>query len=433
MRMNKRDENKPGYKKTKTGWIPEEWKCVPFTKLFDRASLPVTVEPEATYREIGIRSHCKGIFLKEEVVGRTLGNKRVFWCQPGTLVFNIVFAWEQAVAILGAETEGLIASHRFPMYKAKNGCASEMFYLWFFSSPRGKHGLALASPGGAGRNKTLGQGELNFLFLPVPPLPEQKRIADLLSTWDRAIALSNRLIDAKQRLKKGLMQQLLIGRMRFPEFGKPVKEKGKLPEDWEIKPLGSFGSFSKGKGISNNLKRETGFPCITYGEIYGKHEIVIKDFCSCIDGDTAHNSQLISKGDILFAGSGETLNEIGKCVAFTKDEEAYAGGDIVIFHPESVYSLYLSYSLNSDLLIRQKRKLGQGHSVVHIYSAGLKTLQVPLPNLEEQTCIASILSVCDREIQLLAQKRDRLHEQKKGMIQKLLTGEVRVKTRARRE
>jgi type I restriction enzyme, S subunit len=226
--------NRPGYKKTKVGWIPEEWACLPFTEVFQRATKQVSVKPNDKYRQIGIRSHCRGVFFKDEVTGKALGKKRVFWCQPGALVFNIVFAWEQAVAALGEETEGMIASHRFPMYRAKNGRANERFYLWFFSSPRGKHGLTLASPGGTGRNKTLGQGELDFLFLPVPPLPEQERIAAVLGAWDRAIGLTDRLIEAKQRLKKGLMQQLLTGRLRFPQFGKPARKHGELPKGWKM-------------------------------------------------------------------------------------------------------------------------------------------------------------------------------------------------------
>ncbi|MCK4869829.1 MAG: restriction endonuclease subunit S [Gammaproteobacteria bacterium] len=221
------------------------------------------------------------------------------------------------------------------------------------------------------------------------------------------------------------MQQLLTGRMRFPEFGESAADKGELPKEWKIKSLDLFGSFLRGKGISNSEKTETGIPCITYGEIYTRHEFVIKNFYSFIDNSTARKSQRIKRNDILFAGSGETLDEIGRCVAHTKDIEAYAGGDIVIFRPKGVNPLYLSYSLNSELLIRQKRKLGQGHSVVHIYSAVLKTLQVPLPSFEEQHCVATILSSCGQEIDLLFGKEIAFREQKKGLMQKLLTGEVR--------
>ncbi len=163
---------------------------------------------------------------------------------------------------------------------------------------------------------------------------------------------------------------------------------GWIPGDWEVKLIGSFGLFSKGKGISNSEKKEKGLPCITYGEIYTTHDYVIKDVHSFIDIETSKKSQQIKRNDILFAGSGEILDEIGKCVAYTKKVEAYAGGDIVIFSPNNVDCIYLSYSLNSDLMTRYKRKLGQGHSVVHIYSSGLKKLYVPLPPLPEQKKIA---------------------------------------------
>ena len=201
---------------------------------------------------------------------------------------------------------------------------------------------------------------------------------------------------------------------------------GWVPEDWEVKPLRSVGLFSKGKGISNSDKKETGIPCITYGEIYTKHDFNIKEFQSFIDTETTKTSQRIKKNDILFAGSGETLDDIGKCVAYTKNVEAYAGGDIIIFSPTGVESVYLSYSLNSDLITRHKRRLGQGHSVVHIYSSGLKTLHVPFPPLPEQKKIAKILSIWDQAIEQTCKLIDAKKRRKKALMQQLLTGKKRM-------
>ncbi len=197
---------------------------------------------------------------------------------------------------------------------------------------------------------------------------------------------------------------------------------GWIPEDWEVKPLGSFGLFSKGKGISNNEKKETGIPCITYGEIYTTHNFTIKEFQSFIDIEEIRISRRIKKNDILFAGSGETLDEIGKCVAYTEDIEAYAGGDIVIFSPIGADSTYLSYSLNSDLIARHRRRLGQGHSVVHIYSGGLKTLLAPLPPLPEQNKIAEILFTWSEDIEQTQKIIEAKKRRKKALMQQLLTG-----------
>lgn len=184
--------------------------------------------------------------------------------------------------------------------------------------------------------------------------------------------------------------------------------------------------FSKGKGISNSEKKETGIPCITYGEIYTKHNFIIKEFQSFIDTETAKISQRIKKNVILFAGSGETLNEIGKCVAYTKNLEAYAGGDIVIFSPNGVDCIYLVYSLNSDLITKHRRKLGQGHSVVHIYSSGLKTLHVPFPPLPEQKKITVILSTWNEAIEQTRKLIDAKKRRKKALMQQLLTGKKRL-------
>lgn len=203
-------------KKTVTylGEIPSDWELKPISEIVLKAKKPFTPEPETLYREIGIRSHCKGIFHKEEVTGASLGNKSVFWIQPDCFVVNIVFAWEHAIAKTTEAEVGMIASHRFPMYKPKKGVLDLDYLLYYFKTARGKHLLGLASPGGAGRNKTLGQGEFAKLKIPVPSLAEQKRIVAVLSEADREIELLKQQIATLKEQKKGLMQKLLTGEIR---------------------------------------------------------------------------------------------------------------------------------------------------------------------------------------------------------------------------
>ncbi len=174
-----------------------------------------TPKPDDLYREIGIRSHAKGIFHKEPVTGMSLGNKSVFWIEPDCFVVNIVFAWEQAIAKTTEAEVGMIASHRFPMYKPKEGVLDLDYLLYFFKSAKGKNLLELASPGGAGRNKTLGQSEFLKLKIPVPPVEEQMKIVRLLNAADKEIELQKHKIEAIKLQKKGLMQQLLTGKKRL--------------------------------------------------------------------------------------------------------------------------------------------------------------------------------------------------------------------------
>ena len=126
-----------------------------------------------------------------------------------------------------------------------------------------------------------------------------------------------------------------------------------IPSDWEILPLSSLGSFSKGKGILKEQVIESGLPCIRYGEIYTTHNFILKKFKSFISEEVAAESKEIKNGDILFAGSGETLEEIGKAVAYVGNEKAYAGGDVIILSTNgNVNAECLSYILETDIVRR---------------------------------------------------------------------------------
>ena len=201
-----------------------------------------------------------------------------------------------------------------------------------------------------------------------------------------------------------------------------------IPSDWTISHLGELGVFSKGKGILKEQVIEEGLPCVRYGEIYTTHDFIIKRFKSFINDDIAKESKEIKRGDILFAGSGETVEEIGKAVAYLGNEKAYAGGDVVILSTTNgVDAECLSYVLETDFVRRQKRVLGQGNSVVHIYSSDLSKVKIPLPPLPEQKAIAQVLSTADAAIhtteKIIAQKELR----KKWLMQQLLTGKKRLK------
>ncbi|MCL5058012.1 MAG: restriction endonuclease subunit S, partial [Actinobacteria bacterium] len=146
---------------------PSDWRIVELGELLEKVRKPVEVISDYEYQEIGIRSHGKGLFYKEPVKGSDLGNKSVFWIEADCLIINIVFAWEQAVGITTTQEKGMIASHRFPMWKSK-GNVELNYLLKFFLTPSGKNLLELASPGGAGRNKTLGQDEFNKILACIP-------------------------------------------------------------------------------------------------------------------------------------------------------------------------------------------------------------------------------------------------------------------------
>jgi type I restriction enzyme S subunit len=155
----------------------------------------VAVDTSQTYREIGTRSFGRGIFHKEPISGVALGNKRVFEIHPGDLIVSNVFAWEGAIAVAGSSEQGCIGSHRFMTFVADPQGADPRYVCYFFLSEFGMPLIQSASPGAAGRNRTLGINAFEELRIPLPDIGEQRRIASLL---DRAYDVLSR-IEAREK------------------------------------------------------------------------------------------------------------------------------------------------------------------------------------------------------------------------------------------
>ena len=179
-------------------------------------------------------------------------------------------------------------------------------------------------------------------------------------------------------------------------------EVGVIPEDWEVDTFKNVGAFFKGAGISMKDTRPTGLPCIMYGDIYVKYDTHFKKCDFRIDISTALKSSKAIQNDLLFTASGETAEEIGKCVSYQGNVNIYIGGDIIAIRPSSKYdSLFLSYVQNSVSLIKQKATLAQGHTVVHINKQNIESLRFVCPPLPEQHRIAKALSDMDSMISSL--------------------------------
>lgn len=138
----------------------------------------VTLSAAEEYVEVGLRSFGKGIFHKPAATGVQLGSKKVYKIEPGDLVISNVFAWEGALAVASESETGLIGSHRFMTWLPREASQVDVRYLWhYFLSEPGLLHLRRASPGSAGRNRTLGIAAFEGVKIPLPDLPEQQRIA----------------------------------------------------------------------------------------------------------------------------------------------------------------------------------------------------------------------------------------------------------------
>ena len=403
------------YKKTKAGILPGDWDVYMLGDCLSRVERPVEVKPNELYTQIGIRSHGKGLFYKEPVIGVALGNKAVFWIEPDCFIVNIVFAWEQAIGKTTQSEVGMIGSHRFPMYRPVNDRVDIDYLISYFLTKRGTDILEAASPGGAGRNKTLGQERFLKSKIVLPPIEEQQKIAAILTTQDRVIELKEKRLAEKQRQKKYLMQQLLTGKKRLPGFS----------GEWKNIKLCEVLSERKEKNVEQNLRICS--VAVQKG-VVDQVEHLGRSYAA---NDTS-NYSVAHYGDIIYTKSptGDFLYGIVKQNLL---QETVAVSPLYgVFTPLTFGLGYFLHTYFQSAICARNYLLPivqkGAKNTINITNDTFISSKLYLPlDVEEQKAIADTFIAADREIDLLRQDIEQEKQKKKALMQLLLTGIVRVK------
>ena len=414
-------EVKPGYKQTEVGVIPEEWEVCPIRQKGEVVTGKALAAnaPGAQRPYLRTKNVFDGRIDIDDVLTMPMTDEQFaqFRIRTGDVLLNEGQSLELVgrCAIYQDEyPEPCAIQNALLRFRARTGVSDKFAsYLFRHCQHTGIFArIALQTTSVA----HLGGTRFERLLLAWPTQPEQRAIATALSDVDKLVGALDRLIAKKRDLKQAAMQQLLTGETRLPGFH----------GEWDVKRLGSLGTFLKGAGVKKDEALSGDLPCVRYGEIYTHHHNVVRVFNSFLSVSVAAAATPVRKGDLLFAASGETKDEIGKAVAFVHDCEAYAGGDIVILRPEASDALFLGYYFNSRAIQKQKANRGQGDAVVHISAASLSAIEVTIPALPEQTAIAAVLTDMDAELAVLEQRQAKTRALKQGMMQELLTGRIRL-------
>lgn len=242
----------------------------------------------------------------------------------------------------------------------------------------------------------------------IPLEPEQEKIAEILSTWDEAINLTINLIENKKQFKKALMQNLLTAKIRFPEF----------KDEWRETKLGQFLKEKSDRNIKNidlvlSVTNKFGF--VTQVEYFDKS----------VASDNTANYKIVKKGN--FAYNPSRIN-VGSIALLENYEIGILSPMYVVFEClKNLDNRFLNFWFQSHNFIGNLYKYLAGSVRESLNFKDMKTISIKLPNLKEQQKIAEVLTACDDEINLLNLKLENLKKQKQGLMQKLLSGKVRVK------
>ena len=271
-----------------------------------------------------------------------------------------------------------------------------------------------STQGGAIKN-LVGMDVFRTITVVLPPLSEQRAIAEALSDVDGLLNALEALIAKKRAIKQATMQQLLTGRTRLPGFS------GK----WETKQLGNIASFFKGSSLftKTDMSLDGKRRCIHYGELFTTYGEYISEV---LHGTDREESFFLSvSNDVLMPASDVTPNGLATASCIS-ESDIILGGDILVIRvpTEILNGVFLAYAIKINR--NQVMQLVTGTTVYHLYGRDMANFKFDLPSIQEQNAIVRVLSDIDAEIAALEQRRDKTIAIKQGMMQQLLTGRVRL-------
>lgn len=392
---------KPGYKLTKLGWIPEEWEV---RKLDDVAE---------------IHNHLR--FPLSETVRKGMQGPYPYYGPTKAQDYLDHFRVEGKYVLIGEDGDHFLKFQTQPMtllvdgqynvnnhahlIKGTESCETEWVY-WFFNSRDLTNDITRQ---GAGRYK-LTKDALKRLVLVVPPVSEQRAIIDILNALKRQEKAIRALVKAKSIYKSGLMQQLLTGQRRFPEFqGQPATVSKLAPYLREVSVRNRQLAVTRVLSVTN----DRGF--VNQSDQFDR-EVASAD---------RSNYKIVRRGQF---GYNPSRINVGSIALLDKFEEGALSPLYIIFETDAsrLDTQYIKHFFKTDSFNQQLKQQLQG-SVRDILSFnGMCQLQLFIPSLPEQQRIAAVLDACDQEIELLQVQLRQWQLQKKGLMQQLLTGQLRV-------
>ena len=374
--------------------------------------------------------------INEDERGKNLGE---FPYYGPTKIQGYIGTYEQdgSYALIGEDGDHFLKFETHPMTQLVDGkctvnnhahiiegtkkATREWFYYYFMH----RDIFSFLSRQGAGRYK-LNKASLEKMPLLIPPISEQQKIAQILSTWDKAITTTEQLLANSQQQKKALMQQLLTGKKRFGFEDSSFKFKevryGKIPSDWGFPAIKEICEQVSGKNAD-----QSNYPVLSCS----KHEGFVdslKYFKKKVYSDDTSGYRIIPRGCFGFPSNHIEEGSIGLQNLY---EVGIVSPIYIIFKANQlkINNKYLFAILKTD----HYRQIFSASTNASVDRRGslrwddFSSIHVPLPSLEEQNKIVSVLSAADREIEVLQQKLEGLKQEKKALMQQLLTGKRRVK------
>lgn len=415
------------------GKIPEEWIVSKAKTILHNKTVKnhPNAEVLSLYRDLGVVPKNSRDDNHNVTSEDTSSYKFV---QKGELVLNKMKTWQGSLAV--SNYEGIVSPAYYVCEFTNNEIDKNYIHYLLRNKMYAQEFERLSTGLRVGQWDLSIDDFLNTLIIYPPTKAEQTKIARFLdkkcAQIDSIIEESKKSIEEYKSWKQSVIFEAVTGKnLSCKKKDSGIDWISEIPETWEAKRFKCIiDSFEKGNGIT----KEEVFPdgdtfCVRYGEIYSKYDNSFENCFSKTFKDKIPVKKYFSNGDLLFAGTGELVEEIGKCIAYLGNGQCLAGGDIIIAkHKQN--AKFLSYVMNSHYVQAQKSCNKAKLKVVHISATEIGNVLLALPPLSEQKSIAKFLDTkCAQIDSLISEKQSLikdLAEYKKSLIFEAVTGKRRV-------
>ena len=422
------------------GEIPAHWevKRLKYSALINSDTLPETTDPDfvMSYIDIGNVDPYYGVISTEEITFQNAPSRARRIVHDGDTIISTVRTYLGAIALIHGLAPNTIVSTGFATIRPHKSVPKFMSYVLReagFVEEIVARSVGVSYP-------AVNVSEVGDISILLPDAREQQAIATFLDREtekiDMLIDKQEQLIDLLKERRTALISHAVTKGLNpdVPMKDSGIEWLGEIPAHWEVKQLGQIGTFRKCNGGTKEDESPEGIPCVRYGDIYTHHDFFVRQCCSYISPESAINYTPIQYGDILFAGSGETLDEIAKSAVNLIDAEVYCGGDVILLRASIEKDThFMGYAVGTPQAAYQKALMGRGITVMHIYGSQLKHLSVALPPIEEQQAIAVFLERETAKIDTLISKIYQAIELQKESRSALITAAVTGKIDVRQE
>jgi len=416
--------------------VPEGWKRVRLGEVLAKEHLKVGIKNKNIYipvavGELGLRDRTE-IYGEDKILTENTERYLIF---PYASVCFGLGSKSLAVDVNDALNSKYSVSPAYKIFKFDYKKYNPSFFRKYFKFLKdciGDKFLVIS----ARQGKKIDEEILLNYTVSLPPLPEQQKIAEILETVDRAIEKTDKIIEKYKRIKQGLMQDLLT--KGIDENGKIRSEKthkfkdsplGRIPEEWEVVRLGEVVNLRLSNVDKKIFDREKKVLLCNYLEVYQNDYITKKlNFMIGSVNNREFEKFKIYKGDVIITKDSEEFNDIAKS-AYVRDEidNLVCGYHLALLKvKDNIEGLFLSRILAFPSINIHFQKQANGITRFGITKETIENAFIPLPPLPEQQRIAEILSQIDNTIEKEEAYKQKLERIKKGLMEDLLTGRVRV-------